>query len=143
MVLGWLSSVKSLMWVTDKEIGNGEWDWLTESRIKFNTKRLAEQYWIDRRGKVYKYDGDLSEEIVSFHSEIAAQIYPDSERPDDVLLRLGWVKVGATGYECSLIDKKPTQAQLDKLDRLGLLQSLLFLYEKRYLSYNEYSILCD
>lgn len=143
MVSDALSGVKPLMCPMNEEANNGEYDWLIEIRVKFNTKRLEEQYWIDRRGKVYKYDGDLSEEIVSFHSEIAAQIYPDAERPDDILLKLGWVKVGATGYERPIIDKKPTQAQLDRLERLGLLRSLLFLYERRYLSYDKYFVLCD
>jgi len=125
-----------------EKCSNGE-HWLTKHRRTFNTERQKEQFWIDRRGKIRRYEGDLTEEIVSFHSEIARAIFPDVEYPGDHCQKLGWVKVGATCYGFPLIDKKPTQRQLDTLLDIKQLHLLRFLYERRYVSYKEYGILCD
>jgi hypothetical protein len=95
-----------------------------EFNIKRNTKRREKQYWIDRLGKIYKYNGDLGEEITSMHSEIASVLYPESNCPTDILSDLGWVTVGSVAYMSPVIHKKPSQAQINILIELGLYEYL-------------------
>lgn len=66
--------------------------------IKNNKERQQKEFWIDRSGKIHRFKGDLSKEYASIHSEIAAQLYPESNRPTDILTNLGWVMVGSTVY---------------------------------------------
>ena len=108
-----------------------------------NKKRIDNQFWMDRRGKIYKYTGDMTKEIVSFHTEIASQIYPDAKYADDVLYNLGWVLVGSNFFPSVRIKKKPTQAQLKKLEALNKLRFLYFEYQGNYASYEKYGILCE
>lgn len=107
--------------------------------------RLDKQYYIDRSGKIHKLDINnidyKIDDIVSFHYEIAKQIYPDVKSPDDVLMNLGWVMVGSCVYSIPIIHKKPTQAQLNKLDKLGLYDRLCFLHDGYYPNYKKYGIL--
>ncbi len=112
-----------------------------EHNIEQNTKRAKTQYFIDRRGKVHKYKGDMEREMVSVHYQIAHALYPDSERPVDILMNLGWIMVGSSCYHAPIIHKKPTQAQINKLDSLGLYLRLTFLHDGRYVNYDKYQIL--
>lgn len=99
-------------------------------------KRLETQYFICPKGRVVKYKGDLDVmDITSVHYEIAASIYPDHLRPQDRLMREGWILVGSSVYYVPIIHKDPTQKQIDTLFELGLLERLEILthgghYEK-------------
>lgn len=71
---------------------------------------------------------------------IAKDLFPELNHPDDFVRRIGWVIVGSTVYKEPVCDKVPTQAQLNKLDRLELLDSLQVLdngYYYNYLRYKE------
>ena len=61
--------------------------------IETNKERKQKEYWIDRSGKIHKFKGDLSKEYASLHSEIATQLYPESNRPTVILMNLDWKKV--------------------------------------------------
>lgn len=111
--------------------------------IEQNKKRIEYQYWIDRAGKVHKFNGDLTCTYVSLHSEIASELYPESNRPTDILMNLGWIMVGSTVYSHPIIHKKPSQAQINKLDELELYDSLTFQYNGYYIPYNKYQELCS
>ena len=86
--------------------------------------RKKEQYFIDREGKCHKFKGD-DEDIVSIHSEIARKLYPEAEHTGNVLMNLGWVLVGSSVYSTPIIHKKPSQAQINKLNDLKLNLNLL------------------
>jgi hypothetical protein len=113
-----------------------------EFNLKHNTKRQEKEYWIDRLGKLHKFNGDLTEEYTSFHYEIAALLYPESNRPTDILMYLGWIMVGSTVYSHPIINKKPTQAQINKLHSLDLYKRLTFLHDNFYVPYEKYHVLC-
>lgn len=76
-------------------------------------KNFENEIWIDTYGKIYRWTGDKELEIISAHYEIAHELYPDAEHPQDVLMKLGWIKVscinGITAF------KEPTQSQLNTL----------------------------
>lgn len=103
---------------------------------KLNLKRAREQYYIDRSGQIYKYDGDLYDEIHSIHSAIAREFYPDHDRPEDMLNKLGWITIGSTTYHRPIIYKEPTQAQINKLAELNLISNLLILDDGYFVNYN-------
>jgi hypothetical protein len=106
---------------------------------KINLKKAKDQYYIDRSGRIHKYDGDLHGEIHSMHYEIAKKLYPNHDRPQDVLNKLGWVIIGSTVYNNPIIYIKPSQAQINKLDRLGYLNQLLILNDTVFINYiNKY-----
>ena len=94
--------------------------------IEINKERRQKQYWIDRLGEIHKFEGDLSLEYTSLHNEIAAQFYPESNRPTDILMDLGWVMVGSVVHPRPIIHKEPSQAQINKLFELDLYQWLIF-----------------
>lgn len=104
--------------------------------------RKANQFFIDPTGKSHKFKGD-SEDITSLHYEIAHILYPNEEQPKDRLMKDGWVLVGSTVYNCPIIHKKPTQAQIDKLHDLKLLGRLCFLYNNYYPNYIKYGALIN
>lgn len=106
------------------------------------TNRKKEQYWIDLYGKCHKFKGN-DEDIVSIHYEIAKLIYPNSNTPDDILMNLGWVLVGSSVYSCPIIHKKPTQAQINRLDKLNLLDRLCFLHNNSYPNYLKYGAIIE
>lgn len=110
-----------------------------EFNIEHNTKRVDSEFWIDRTGKCHKFTGDLSEQYTSFHSEIAQNLYPDSNRPTDILMGLGWILVGSTVYHHPIIDKKPSQAQINKLSELDLYKTLTILDNGYYVYYSDYN----
>lgn len=105
--------------------------------IKENRIRVKKEFFIDPEGKIHKYKGDLSIEIVSIHSEIASVFYPESNRPTDVLLNIGWCMVGSTVYAVPIMNKKPTQQQINKLYELGLYKRLCVLFNNSYPNYDE------
>ena len=112
-------------------------------KIEWNKKRQKNEFFINRYGKVIKYNGDLTGEICSFHSEIASQVFPNTDYASDTLMKLGWVMVGSSAYSTPIINKKPTQAQINKLDKLGLYDILHFSHEGFYINWKEYGILCE
>jgi len=107
-------------------------------KIETNKKRKEKEYWIDRSGKIHMFKGDLSQEYASFHREIATQLYPESNKPTDILMNLGWIMVGGTVYSDPIIHKAPSQAQINKLDELDLYKHLTFLHNGYYISYKKY-----
>ena len=118
-------------------------DFVKAKRLEYNTNRQKNEFFIDRYGKVIKYTGDLDRDICSIHSEIASQIYPDAKYPSDVLMKRGWVMVGSSVYSTPIINIKPTQSQLNTIDKLGLYDRLHFSHEGFYVSWQKYGILCD
>ncbi len=105
------------------------------NRKEHHENRRKEQFWIDRNGKSYKYKGKDVDEIASLHGVIATDLYPDSNRPTDILMNLGWVMVGSTVYSCPIIHKEPTQAQINALDKLGEFNRLCILENNSYPNY--------
>jgi hypothetical protein len=103
---------------------------------KINLRRVEDQYYIDRLGHIHKYDGNLYDEIHSMHFEIAKKHYPNHDRPQDVLNKLGWITIGSTTYHKPIIFKKPTQAQINKLAKLNHLNNLLILDNGYFVNYN-------
>lgn len=103
--------------------------------IEQNKKRKKTQYWIDRSGKIHRFKGDMKQEYVSFHNEIAMYFYPNSNRPGDILMELGWIMVGSTVYSSPLIHSQPSQAQINTLHDLDLYTRLLYLHNNLYVNY--------
>ncbi|MFW5847729.1 MAG: hypothetical protein ACOCVF_02305 [bacterium] len=96
--------------------------------IEYNLNKINKEFWIDRSGKIHKFKGDITVDgYVSFHSEIASRLFPQSNRATDILFNLGWVMVGSTVYHIPIIHKKPTQSQINTLDKLGLFDELHIL----------------
>ena len=109
-----------------------------EYNIEVNTERQERQFFINAVGDVIRFKGDLSEEYISLHYEIAHQEYPQLKYPEDfVTKKLGWITVGSTVYHTPIIEKKPTQAQINTLYDLGLLEHLCINDGKYYLNYLE------
>lgn len=107
---------------------------------KKNIERKKKEYWIDTSGNIHRFKGDLKGEYTSFHSEIARQIHPDSTRPGDILMNLGWIMVGSTVYSCPIINKEPTQSQIDVLFDLDLYKYLLILDNNYYVNFKQKQI---
>lgn len=96
--------------------------------------RKENQYWIDPTGAEHRFIGD-AENIVSIHYEIANSLFPNTNRPDDILITKGWVLVGSSVYDSPIIHKEPSQGQIDTLHDKGLLNKLCFLKDGFYLNY--------
>lgn len=107
-----------------------------EMYLKINKHKRENEYFIDRYGKIHKYGGDLNNEIISFHYEIAHYLYPDIKYPTDYLKKLGWIIIGSSGYSCPICDLEPSQSQINTLDKLELLKYLLVAREGCYKNYN-------
>ena len=117
--------------------------------LKYNRKRIKEQYFIDREGKKIIYQGDLTEEIISMHSQIARQCFPEINNPLDYIMKLGWIEIGSTVYTVPIIHRKPTEKQIKTLKRIKKLEYLIFPYQgdnpklKGMMpNYLKYGILC-
>jgi hypothetical protein len=110
-----------------------------EYNIKTNTERREIEFWIARDGKVHKYNGPLDEEIVSMHSEIANELFPNHPRPKDMMMKTGWLMMGSVVYSTPIIDIAPSQAQLNTLFELDEWQfkRFCFLHNGYYLNYEE------
>ena len=118
----------------------------TNINYDYNIERIETQFFIDREGVVHKYTGRKDVEIISIHYKIAEKLFPEisfPDSPDDHVMDLGWVMCGSSVYECSIIHKKPSTAQLDKLKELGLYKRFCFLYKNEYPNYDKYGALCD
>jgi hypothetical protein len=92
--------------------------------------RLQEQYFIDLQGNVHKYtlkEGEDIEEIYSIHLHIAEDLFPNVHNPDDYVCRLGWITIGSSVYSTPVCEKEPTQAQINTMFTLGLLNRLCVL----------------
>ena len=55
-------------------------------------------------------------------------------------MNLGWVLVGSSCYHSPIINKRPTQSQINSLDQLGLLDKLCILDNGYYINYIENEI---
>jgi hypothetical protein len=86
----------------------------------FGDDDYKEQFWIDPSGKVHKWKGDMSKvnDIISFHAEIAATIYPKAKFPEDVLMDKGWIMIKSTAGG-NLIRINPTMNQITTMYNLG------------------------
>jgi hypothetical protein len=104
---------------------------------KRHENRRKEQYWIDTVGKIHRYKGKDIEDVVSIHGTIARELYPDSNRPTDVLMNLGWIMMGSTVYSHPIIHKEPTQSQINKLDKLNEYKRLCILENDFYVNYDK------
>jgi len=98
--------------------------------------RKKEQYFIDTNGKCHKFKGN-AEDVVSIHYQIAIKLYPDTRRPDDILMNLGWILMGSSVYSAPIIHKEPTQSQINKLDSLGEFRRLTILKDGFYVLYSK------
>ncbi|MFA5366690.1 MAG: hypothetical protein WC333_02300 [Dehalococcoidia bacterium] len=116
-----------------------------EYNIKINTERREKEFWIARDGKVHKYNGPLNEELVSIHSEIARELFPNHLKPKDMMMKTGWLMVGSVVYSTPIIDIAPTQAQLNTLFDIDewLFERFCFLHGGYYLNYKENKHLLD
>jgi len=120
--------------------------------LKHNAERKRNEFFIDRDGKVIRCKGSLKGDIISMHSYIARQCFPDldSDALDYIMNKLGWVMVGSTVYNCSVVHKKCSDKQIKKLKELNLYERLIFPYKgdnpklKNLMpNYSKYEILCD
>jgi len=102
-----------------------------------NIERCNSQYWIDRSGKIHKYKGSLNRECVSIHYEIVNTLFPDVPHAKQYVEKLGWCMVGSTVYSTPIIEIKPSQAQINTLDKLGLYDRLCIPYEGYMINYKE------
>lgn len=92
---------------------------------KLNLERAEKQFIIDRKGKVIKFNGDLNSNIVSFHSEIAAQIIKNIQFPLDFLVQKGFIIVGSLFIKLPNTEKEITNLQYQKLKQLGFKRYLV------------------
>jgi len=114
-------------------------DYETKHNLRWNAERREKEYLIDREGKMHKYQGDLSKAIYSFHYAIAEQVLgEDFENPEDHLYQnLGWIMVGSSVYNCAIIDKEPSQKQIDVLFDLGLYDRFCIHKGNQYPQYKD------
>ena len=84
--------------------------------------RIQNEFWISPTGRIRRWTGTLKEadNWVSLHAGIASIIKPNVEdgKATDLLYKLGWIAMGSACYG-NRIDKPPTQAQINTLDKLG------------------------
>ena len=99
-----------------------------------------QQYWIDRKGNIHKFKGDMSKEYVSLHYQIAQKLFPTKENPEKHLEVEGWIKVGSLVYNHPIIYKLPSQPQIDILFDLDLLNRL-FIEENGYFKKYIYKVI--
>jgi len=109
-----------------------------EYNLEHNGARALKEFFIDPEGTIHQYEGDLSGDIISMHSRIAEQLFPDSIDPETDMMNDGWILVGSSVYNCPIIHKKPTKAQLKTLNDLGLYKRLCGLYKNTYPNYDRY-----
>ena len=115
-------------------------DWMDDDDKRMHLddmqKCVDAQFFIDRRGRIHKYKGDMMEELISIHYEIADALFPGMGYPDDHLMKLGWVMVGSSVHSMPIIHKEASQSQLDTLFDLGKLDRLTILDGNYYINYN-------
>lgn len=91
-----------------------------KDKIKKLEERKKRQFLIDRNGKTHKYKD--SEWKSSLHDAIAKKLFPNVILPADHVNKLGWVTVGNDKYVVPICRKDLSQAQINTLDKLGLLE---------------------
>ena len=109
---------------------------------------IRTQYFIDTDGVIrkWKLSPTKAADYISLHYGIAAVLFPDiiyPKDPKDHVMKLGWVLVGSTVYGSPIIDKCPTQAQLNTLLDLDLYDRLLMQVNDHYPKYKDIAHLCD
>ncbi len=95
--------------------------------LEYNLSRINTQFFISPDGKVHKWKGKrkwLYECEILFHDAIARQLLPNAQEPKDALMKMGYCLVGSTVYHLPYCCKEPTQAQINTLDRLNMLDLL-------------------
>ena len=109
-----------------------------EDRKEMCIEMIGKMFWIDPEGKVYKYKGhwDFAELSFSLHYLIAADLYPDVNDPEDYLHELNWMAVGSEVYG-NRIDREPSQAQINKMELLGIDFVTLSSGEKLEFNFNK------
>lgn len=113
-------------------------DWKPFSNKDYNLKRIDKQYFIDRRGKVHKYKGNIEDEICSIHNRIADDLFPKvMGNAQDYIMQRGWILIGSCVYSTPISKKKPTQAQINKLFDLGLYEKLCVLLDGFYRNFKD------
>ena len=109
---------------------------MDDFNLNFNLERIDVQFYIDRAGRIQKYQGDMNAEVVSMHYEIAHTHFPDCKypnSPDDlVLMKLGWILCGSSVYGHPIIYKKPTLNQLKTLKTISSLYDKLTIEDKGF-----------
>ena len=101
---------------------------MNKREIKDIKERIKNEFFIDTNGKIIRWKGDIEEanDWASLHAlisnyQVLAHI-PDIKAGmrsgTDVLNNLGWIAMGSAAYG-KLISRKPTQAQINTLDKLG------------------------
>lgn len=85
-----------------------------------HTKRIEQEYWVDRYGKKITYtpeEGEDLSEIISMHDEILRQMFGFSTTitREEAGRSFGWVLVGSCCYCHPLALSKPTQDQINTL----------------------------
>ena len=91
---------------------------------KQKENRKAVEFFIDREGNIHKYTGNEDEELASYHSEIAYELFPNVKYPKDYVMKMGWVMCSSVVYKCHIIEIDPSQAQINVLNDMGDLRSL-------------------
>jgi len=109
-----------------------------EEIYKDNLERQQKEFFIDRDGNIIRYTGDMYEEIISMHNEIAAQVFPNDQYAEDKLMKLGYVMVGSTVYTSPIIEIKPSYKQIKTLINNNLYNRFCILMNGYYVNYEEY-----
>jgi hypothetical protein len=115
-----------------------------ELNYKMNKDRINEQFYIDRKGIIKKYTGDMYKEVISFHYEISLSLFPNikyPDSPDDHALMKGLVLVGSSVYSGAIIKKRPTISQVKKLKELNLYDCLCFEHNNYWINFDKYQLL--
>lgn len=109
-----------------------------EYNFENNQERVEKEFYIDQFGKLRKFKGDLYEEYVSIHYEIAHQEFPKMQFPDDYVKNvLNWIMIGSICHNTVIIEEVPSQAQMNTLYCLDLLERLCISFEGFYINYIE------
>jgi len=124
---------------------------MKDFNVPYNKERKKTQFFIDRNGKKVTFQGNIKEEIISMHYEIAKKCFPNLEYPDDYITKeLGWIMVGSSVFNCPVTYKKPSEKQISTIKKLKLFDRLIFEYKgdnpdlKRFMpNYVKYGILCS
>jgi hypothetical protein len=109
-------------------------------KITYFKERIPYQYYIDCEGKIIKWKKSIKKcsAYTSVHYAIADDLFPNFVFPNDPIdyvMKLGWILCGSTIYNYPFSNKPPTQAQINKLDELGMYDKLFVLVGNDYYNY--------
>lgn len=113
----------------------------SERRIARNLENIEKQFFIDRQGKIIKLDTtnfEIDDDYVSIHYEIANQVLPHAKDAKKQLMDWGWIMIGSSVYSAPIIDKKPTELQVQTLINIGKYDRFCILQKGYYINYNEF-----